>query len=190
MMKLVFLFALITVAFGGIYKRQISTSPTPGQVIPILRQSSDISPDGTYNWAYETGNGIAADESGQPAGPGEDAGTAAQGKYSYTSPEGVPVQIQYISDVNGFQPVGDSIPIPPAIPEAIARALQYNSAHPEQDDINSQPGRAAPLPVAPSRGAYSPIGSFTLTKTKAGNALAGAPLDYTLGNDPIDYCAM
>ncbi|KAJ8947880.1 hypothetical protein NQ318_010026 [Aromia moschata] len=27
-------------------------------------------------------------------------------------------------------------------------------------------------------------------RTTAGNALAGAPLDYTLDNDPIDYCAI
>uniref|UniRef100_A0A336MJA4 CSON002548 protein n=1 Tax=Culicoides sonorensis TaxID=179676 RepID=A0A336MJA4_CULSO len=32
--------------------------------IPILRQESDISPDGSYSYAYETGNGISANEQG------------------------------------------------------------------------------------------------------------------------------
>ncbi|KAJ8947813.1 hypothetical protein NQ314_008536 [Rhamnusium bicolor] len=82
---------------------------------------------------YDTENGISAQESGQQKAIGPDAGTAAQGSYQYTSPEGVPVQIQYIADENGFQPVGNVLPTPPPIPEAILKSLQYNAAHPEPE---------------------------------------------------------
>ncbi|KAJ8947815.1 hypothetical protein NQ314_008538 [Rhamnusium bicolor] len=81
--------------------------------------------------SYETGNGISANERGDLIGSGPDAGIAAQGAYQYTSPEGVPVSIQYLADQNGFQPSGNVLPTPPPIPEAILRSLQYNEAHPE-----------------------------------------------------------
>lgn len=32
--------------------------------IPILKQDQEINFDGSYKWAYETGNGIAAEEQG------------------------------------------------------------------------------------------------------------------------------
>lgn len=67
----------------------------------------------------------------------DQAGTAAQGSFQYTSPEGVPVQIQYVADENGFQPVGSVIPTPPPIPEAIARSLEYIRTHPQ----SAQPQR-------------------------------------------------
>ncbi|KAJ8954435.1 hypothetical protein NQ318_011111 [Aromia moschata] len=82
-------------------------------------------------FSYDTENGISAQESGQQRGVGESAGTVAQGSFQYTSPEGVPVQIQYIADENGFQPVGNVLPTPPPIPEAIARSLRYNAANPQ-----------------------------------------------------------
>lgn len=40
-------------------KLQPTTEP-----IPILRQEQEINFDGTYKWAYETGNGIKAEEQG------------------------------------------------------------------------------------------------------------------------------
>ncbi|KAG8235580.1 hypothetical protein J437_LFUL015435 [Ladona fulva] len=56
---------------------------------------------------YKTANGITAEESGQVknAGNEELEAMVAQGSYSYTSPEGVLVQMQYIADENGFQPI-------------------------------------------------------------------------------------
>lgn len=38
---------------------EVSTEP-----IPILRQEQEINVDGSYKWAYETGNGIKAEEEG------------------------------------------------------------------------------------------------------------------------------
>ncbi|CAH0556916.1 unnamed protein product [Brassicogethes aeneus] len=94
---------------------------TPGQQIPIVRQESDISPDGSYRYAYETANGIAAQEQGV-------GGQSAQGQFSWTSPEGEQVQIQYVADENGYQPTGPHVH---PIPEAILRSIAWNEAHPE-----------------------------------------------------------
>lgn len=37
---------------------------TGTEQVPIVRQASDISPDGSYAWEYETGNQITANEQG------------------------------------------------------------------------------------------------------------------------------
>ena len=89
--------------------------------IPILRQESDIFPDGTYNYAYETGNGIAASEQGVPKRVEENEPIIATGEYSYTSPEGQLIKVSYIADENGFQPSSDILPTTPEVPIAIQR---------------------------------------------------------------------
>ncbi|ENN76004.1 pupal cuticle protein 20 [Dendroctonus ponderosae] len=106
-----------------------------GAPIPILRYVNNNPGDGTYNWLYETGNGINADESGDARGDG----TKAQGQFSYTAPDGQRVSLQYTADENGFRPVGSHIPTPPPIPEAILRSIEYNRAHPN-DDGQYNPG--------------------------------------------------
>lgn len=42
---------------------QPQSNPTT-EPIPILSQSQEINPDGSYKWSYETGNGIKAEEQG------------------------------------------------------------------------------------------------------------------------------
>jgi len=104
-------------------------NPAENEVIPILRSTNELQADGSYQWSYETGNGIVAEESGYQKDVTDDAGqpsqgTAAQGSYSYTSPEGIVITVTYTADENGFQPIGDHLPTPPPIPEAIQRALE------------------------------------------------------------------
>lgn len=84
-------------------------------------------------FSYETENGISAQEQGTPKQVGNEVPVVAQGSYSYTSSDGVPVQVTYIADENGFQPQGNLIPTPHPIPEAILRSLEYNAAHPEPE---------------------------------------------------------
>lgn len=81
-------------------------------------------------FSYQTANGISAEEAGGLRAVGPSTGTVAQGSYSYTSPEGKQISIQYVADENGFHAVGDAIPTSPPIPAAIARALAYIAAHP------------------------------------------------------------
>lgn len=53
--------------------------------------------------SYETGNGIAAQEQGylKNAGHKDQEAQVAQGSFSYTSPEGIPITLTYIADEFG-----------------------------------------------------------------------------------------
>ncbi|XP_045446479.1 endocuticle structural glycoprotein SgAbd-2-like [Melitaea cinxia] len=106
----------------------------PLQVIPIIRQSQEINPDGSYQFSYETGNGITAQEQGylKNAGIKDAEAQVAQGSFSYTSPEGVPISLTYVADENGFRAEGAHLPTPPPIPEAILRSLQTIASQPQQ----------------------------------------------------------
>jgi hypothetical protein len=112
--------------------------PQPGLRLPpiaILRQAQDLQHDGSYQFSYETENGIAAQEEGSIKNRGhQDEAAFVQGVFSYTSPEGYPIKVNYIADENGFRAEGAHLPTPPPIPEVILRSLEYNRAHPEEDD--------------------------------------------------------
>ncbi|XP_063621497.1 endocuticle structural glycoprotein SgAbd-2-like [Cydia splendana] len=111
------------------------------QVIPIVRQSQEVNFDGSYQYSYETGNGIAAQEQGylKNAGVKDAEAQVAQGSFSYTSPEGIPITITYIADENGFRAEGAHLPTPPPIPEAILRSLQQIQQAQPQQQFQQQP---------------------------------------------------
>ncbi|XP_013194611.1 larval cuticle protein LCP-17 [Amyelois transitella] len=97
----------------------------------VLRQELDVGVDGAYQYAYETDNGIKAEESGTLKKiDAETAAEVVQGQASWKSPEGETIQLQYVADENGYQPQGSHLPTPPPIPEAILKALEYIRAHP------------------------------------------------------------
>ncbi|KAH8397369.1 hypothetical protein KR222_000538, partial [Zaprionus bogoriensis] len=109
--------ALIACAFAG---------PQDYNAV-ITKQSSNIDPEGTYQYGYETSNGIAAQEQGY-------GGNRADGGFAYTSPEGEPIQLSYVADENGFQPQGAHLPTPPPIPVEILKALEYIRTHPQYEE--------------------------------------------------------
>lgn len=119
---------------GGSYAGSYSS----GQQVPILRLEDNNNGDGSYNYAYETGNGISAQEQGDARGEG----TRAHGGFSYTSPEGEHVQIQYTADENGFQPQGSHIPTPPPIPADIAKSIEQNLAEEARGVVDNGQYRA------------------------------------------------
>ncbi|RZB40274.1 Chitin bind 4 domain containing protein [Asbolus verrucosus] len=89
-----------------------------------VRQLNVISPDGSYNYAYETENQIFAEQQGFL----KDENTQeVQGQYQFTSPEGQIFRVAYVADENGFHPQGEHLPTPPPVPPAIQRALDYLS---------------------------------------------------------------
>jgi hypothetical protein len=91
----------------------------------------------SYVFSYETENGIVAQEQGSIKNLGQqDEAAVVQGAFSYTSPEGYPIKLNYIADENGFRAEGAHLPTPPPIPDAILRSLEYNRAHPEENDEN------------------------------------------------------
>ncbi|XP_050307304.1 cuticular protein 47Eg-like [Anthonomus grandis grandis] len=100
----------------------------------ILRADSNINPDGSYTYGFESDNGIAAQVQGQLKQIGAEFGNVAQGSFSFTSAEGVPVSVQYVADENGFQPQSDVLPTPPPVPQAILRSLEYIAAHPQAEE--------------------------------------------------------
>nr|WJW74114.1 endocuticle structural glycoprotein Abd-4 [Propylea japonica] len=113
-----------------------------GRVIAILKQQQDVGPDGSYQWSYETENGIQAEERGALKSGSPDPILEATGGFAYTADDGTPIQLQYIANENGFQPQGAHLPTPPPIPAAILRSLEWNAAHPEEEEGGApRPGR-------------------------------------------------
>lgn len=89
--------------------------------IPILRSNSNPNTgDGSYGYSYETANGIFAEEQGNYG--------SSTGRFSFTSPEGKQVSLQYTADEFGFHPQGTHLPTPPPISEAIQRSVEQNLA--------------------------------------------------------------
>ncbi|CAG9768703.1 unnamed protein product [Ceutorhynchus assimilis] len=136
MMKLIVLSALIVTT---VLAQRGGGDPKQAQ---IIRSESDIQPEGSYQFAYETDNGISAQEQGniQPQGP-EQALKSVQGQFQFLTPENEQIQISYVADENGYQPTGNALPTPPPIPIAIQKALEYIAAHPEKAEPQQQPGR-------------------------------------------------
>ncbi|XP_034482158.1 pupal cuticle protein Edg-78E-like [Drosophila innubila] len=88
---------------------------------------SNVNEDGSYNYQYQTSNGIAQQEQGV-------GGQYASGSSAYYSPDGELVQLTYTADENGFHPQGAHLPTPPPIPAAILRGLEYIRTHPHQEE--------------------------------------------------------
>ncbi|VEN55864.1 unnamed protein product, partial [Callosobruchus maculatus] len=105
----------------------------------ILRLESDIDPEGNFHYAYDTENGISANEEGTYKQVGEAGAVVAQGGFSFQSPEGESVQVQYVADENGYQPVGSHLPTAPPIPPAIQRSLDFIAAHPPPTVSETRP---------------------------------------------------
>ncbi|RLU24652.1 hypothetical protein DMN91_002741 [Ooceraea biroi] len=104
--------------------------------IPILRQALDgPNPDGSYNYQYETANGIQAQEEGHLNHVGtEQEALEARGSFSYTDNDGQVYQVSYVANENGFQPEGSHLPTAPPVPPLIQRALRYIAEHPEENE--------------------------------------------------------
>ncbi|XP_055920321.1 larval cuticle protein LCP-22 [Eupeodes corollae] len=71
-----------------------------------IYHSKNARPDGSYEYNYQTENGISGEERNVPKSlrSGETSGNA-EGSYGYTSPEGLKVVVNYQADEDGFRPV-------------------------------------------------------------------------------------
>ncbi|KAF7268620.1 hypothetical protein GWI33_018270 [Rhynchophorus ferrugineus] len=113
----------------------------PGREVKIISQTNEVGIDGSYKWSFEADNGIAAQESGQLKNANsQDPIEEAQGNFKYTAPDGSAIQLQYIANEGGFQPQGAHLPVAPPIPPEIVKALEWNAAHPEENDGQTRPG--------------------------------------------------
>ncbi|XP_026320441.1 hornerin-like isoform X2 [Hyposmocoma kahamanoa] len=86
-----------------------------------LRFENEVGPE-SYSYAFETDNGITAEENGVATN-----GVQAQGGFSYTGDDGQVYSVSYTADEGGYQPKGDHLPTPPPIPEEILRSLEQNA---------------------------------------------------------------
>ncbi|XP_018562929.1 flexible cuticle protein 12-like [Anoplophora glabripennis] len=101
----------VIIAFAALVAVALAAPQSSDKDAVVIRSDlENIGVDG-YNYAYETSNGIAAQETGQVINSGaENEAVVARGQFSYTGPDGVVYNVQYTADENGFQPVGAHIP--------------------------------------------------------------------------------
>lgn len=132
------MFGKVLFVFSGLLAVVLSAPPAQpaAEPVPIVGQSSDIQPDGSFKWDFESGDGTKQSQSGAlKAGEKPDEPIAAvEGAVSWVDPEGNAHELKYIADENGFQPQGADVPVPPEVPAQIARALEYIAAHPEPEE--------------------------------------------------------
>ncbi|KAH8302057.1 hypothetical protein KR044_002305, partial [Drosophila immigrans] len=100
--------------------------------IQVVRAEQEVNPD-SFKINLELDNGQKQQQEGHLQGQGEEQAIVQQGAFSWTSPEGKPIEISYVADENGYQPTGAHLPTPPPIPEAIQKAIEYISTHSAQE---------------------------------------------------------
>ncbi|KAK4019064.1 LOW QUALITY PROTEIN: larval cuticle protein LCP-22 [Daphnia magna] len=94
--------------------------------IAIVRSASENNADGSYSYSFESEDGTKMEESGnqKQVGPKpEDIGTVSKGSYSFATPDGVVLTVNWVADENGFQATGDHLPTPPPMPEHVVKML-------------------------------------------------------------------
>lgn len=101
--------------------------------VPIVRQESQVNGDGSYQYSFETGNGIAAEQKGDLKKVGDQDALEVHGQFQYPGDQGN-IQLTYVADENGFQPQGAHLPTAPPVPEPIQRALAYLATAPPQPE--------------------------------------------------------
>ncbi|KAJ8721935.1 hypothetical protein PYW08_004337 [Mythimna loreyi] len=103
----------------------------------VVSNEYDLTPEGNYQYAYQTSNGISgrADAVAKPAGKDE-VTLDVSGSNSYTAPDGQVISLVWVANENGYQPQGAHLPTPPPpqpIPDYILRSIAYNAANPEKN---------------------------------------------------------
>lgn len=106
---------------GGFEAGQERAQAAQDRVAHTLRFDSEVGPE-SFNYAFETDNGISAEESAVATN-----GVQAQGGFSYTGDDGQVYSVTYTADEGGYQPKGDHLPTPPPIPEEILKSLEQNA---------------------------------------------------------------
>lgn len=91
----------------------------------ILKLEQDVNAEG-FQIKLELDNHVHREEVGDVHG--------SKGSFGWVAPDGTKVELSYVADENGYQPQSDLLPTSPPIPEAIARSLEYNRAHPAKPE--------------------------------------------------------
>ncbi|OXA59499.1 larval cuticle protein 65Ag1 isoform X2 [Folsomia candida] len=83
----------------------------PQKEVTVTRSEFENNGD-NFNWVSELSDGNTHSQQGTLKQIGTEQGISLTGSYSYTSPEGQFIEVKYVADENGFQPIGDHIPKP------------------------------------------------------------------------------
>merc|ERR1712055_6961 len=86
-----------------------------GAALGVL--SNPPSPKGDYNFNFSNDDGSSRQESGAPDG--------IRGSYSFVSPEGEQVNVEYVADETGFHATGSHVPQAPPMPPHVQRLLDH-----------------------------------------------------------------
>ena len=86
--------------------------PQDGPEVAIVRMDNTQNEDGSFQYAYETSDGTAAEVTGETKQIGEEVGTVMRGSYTFVN-EGVTYTVNWVADENGFQPQADHLPVAP-----------------------------------------------------------------------------
>ncbi|XP_066260175.1 endocuticle structural glycoprotein SgAbd-4-like [Euwallacea similis] len=129
------MFAKLFILYGLVALSLTLPTPHAPEPVPILEQSQEINPDGSFKWNYQSEDGTSQNQQGQlkEVGP-EEAGEVVEGSASWVDPEGGAHQISYVADENGYRPSSADLPVAPEIPQAIIRALEWIATHPAPEE--------------------------------------------------------
>lgn len=108
------MFATIAVASAALLP---TSAPAPAASgadasATVLRNDATVNAD-SFEYSYETSNGIKAQEKGELKTIGEGKAIVTQGEYSWIAPDGQTYTLKFVADENGFQPVADFLPVAP-----------------------------------------------------------------------------
>jgi len=86
-----------------------------GAALGVL--SNPPNSNGDYNFNFSNEDGTSRQESGAPDG--------IRGSYSFITPEGENVSVQYVADETGFHATGSHVPQAPPMPPHVRRLLDH-----------------------------------------------------------------
>ncbi|KPJ11358.1 Larval cuticle protein 8 [Papilio machaon] len=90
-------------AFAALALVLAQEEPTKAPV-EIVKQDSEVDVNG-YNFEFETSDGTSRQEQGDYKNDTEQQGLSVKGSYRYIAPDGQHIQVTYVADKNGYQPI-------------------------------------------------------------------------------------
>nr|ATD87260.1 cuticular protein 12 [Antheraea pernyi] len=89
----------------------------PPEPVKIIRSAFEQQPEGSYQFGFETEDGVVRDETGELKEVLDEekkphAVVVVRGSYAYTDNDGKRETINYFADETGYHAEGDSIPKP------------------------------------------------------------------------------
>ncbi|KAK8745511.1 hypothetical protein OTU49_000231, partial [Cherax quadricarinatus] len=84
-----------------------AAAPRPDEDAETLVDERQDNGDGTFNYRFETSNGLKEERVGTVGAEGQ---SNMQGSYSFTLPDGTVAVITYVADENGFRPESPLLP--------------------------------------------------------------------------------